>query len=192
MLKYTKKNPSEKKWYVLYTCPNSEKAAEVELNKNGYETYLPLKLTIKQWNDRKKNILSPLFPGYIFVFCEKEFLYFILESKKICSFVKFGKEAAKITQQEINNLRKLCENRINIEVNNKFQCGEIVRICNGPLQGLEGTIEQDFGLSRFSIYIKELGCTASILVSSEIIEYMTLFVTNTVNKQYRISILRNK
>ena len=50
-------------WYAVYTRPRSEKKALITLSEDGYEVYLPLKKTLRQWSDRKKWIEFPLIPS---------------------------------------------------------------------------------------------------------------------------------
>ena len=57
----------EKKWYVIYTRPRWEKKVASLLQAKAIEHYCPLNRVMKQWSDRKKIVLEPLFKGYIFV-----------------------------------------------------------------------------------------------------------------------------
>ena len=57
----------EKKWFVVYTKSRCEKKVADLLTKKGIENYCPLNRVQKQWSDRKKIILAPLFTSYVFV-----------------------------------------------------------------------------------------------------------------------------
>ena len=57
----------EKKWYVVYTRPRWEKKVSGILMSRGIEYYCPLNKVMKQWSDRKKIVLEPLFKGYVFI-----------------------------------------------------------------------------------------------------------------------------
>ena len=54
-------------WYALYTKPRWEKKVAKNLGDKGYIVYCPLNKVLRQWSDRKKIVLEPLFKGYIFV-----------------------------------------------------------------------------------------------------------------------------
>ena len=56
-----------KKWIAVYTKPRHEKTVEKELQKKGFEVYLPLLKQRRKWSDRKKWVEFPLFRSYIFV-----------------------------------------------------------------------------------------------------------------------------
>ncbi|HMJ47328.1 MAG TPA: transcription termination/antitermination NusG family protein, partial [Ferruginibacter sp.] len=55
-----------KKWYVVYTRPRWEKKVAATLDERGVENYCPLNRVNRQWSDRKKVVLEPLFKGYVF------------------------------------------------------------------------------------------------------------------------------
>ncbi|MEO6221006.1 MAG: transcription termination/antitermination NusG family protein, partial [Ginsengibacter sp.] len=54
---------SEKTWYVVYTRPRWEKKIAENLLRLGIEHYCPLNKVTRQWSDRKKKVLEPLFKG---------------------------------------------------------------------------------------------------------------------------------
>ena len=56
-----------RKWRVLYVRPRWEKKVEDQLTERNIENFLPLREEIRQWTDRKKRVIVPLFPGYLFV-----------------------------------------------------------------------------------------------------------------------------
>ena len=58
----------KKQWFVLYTRPGCERKVAELLEKKHVEVYCPLSKTNKQWSDRKKPALQPLFSSYVFVF----------------------------------------------------------------------------------------------------------------------------
>src|ERR1700759_2085013 len=56
-----------KNWYVVYTKPRWEKKVAKQLEQKKIEHYCPLNKVQRQWSDRKKIILEPLFSCYVFV-----------------------------------------------------------------------------------------------------------------------------
>ena len=152
------------KWYALYTNPRAEKKVAQELTYHGFENYLPLQTTFKQWSDRKKKVEIPLFNSYIFVKAEigKSF-YNILAIQGIVKFVKFGKEINPIREEQINQIKLLLSNFDDIEVNSEtIGLNEIVEVVAGPLKGFHGLIIENQGNKTFAIEIEQLGCFMKI------------------------------
>ena len=78
----------EKKWYAVYTKPKWEKKVAHLLLKKEIENYCPVKTSIKQWADRKKAIVEPLFPSYVFVRISKQEYVRVLETEGVVSYIK--------------------------------------------------------------------------------------------------------
>ena len=64
--------PKPNNWYAIYTRAKAEKKVYEQLERSGYEVYLPLTTTIKQWSDRKKKIKTPLISSYVFIKTEEK------------------------------------------------------------------------------------------------------------------------
>jgi len=58
-------------WVVVKTKKNNEKKADVNLSNQGFKTFLPKYRFHKKTLNKSKLILRPLFPGYIFVYVNK-------------------------------------------------------------------------------------------------------------------------
>jgi len=61
----------EKKWFVFYTKSRQEKKVNELLLKRGFEPFLPMQAIVRQWSDRKKKVVVPLFNSDIFVCVEE-------------------------------------------------------------------------------------------------------------------------
>jgi len=157
-------NPTLLKWYALYTKPRAEKKVASELIFRGFENFLPLQTTIKQWSDRKKKVEIPLFNSYIFVRIELEKYYYkILEIPGIVKFVKFGKEISPMRDEQIGQIKLLLSNFDDIEVNSEMiGLNEAVEVVAGPLKGFKGIIIENQGNKSFAIEIEQLGCFMKI------------------------------
>jgi len=55
----------EKKWFVFYTKSRQEKKVNELLLKRGFEPFLPMQAIVRQWSDRKKKVVLPLFNAYM-------------------------------------------------------------------------------------------------------------------------------
>ena len=60
-----------KNWFALYTKPRHEFKALEQLKEIEIETYLPTITVTKQWSDRKKKVIEPLFKSYIFIYSDE-------------------------------------------------------------------------------------------------------------------------
>jgi transcription antitermination factor NusG len=155
-----------KKWYVLYTNPRAEKKVAQTLSEKGYEVYLPLQTTLKQWSDRKKKVEEPLFKSYLFIYANHEQDHLgILQVQGVMKFVRIGKEIISVRQQQIDAIKLLLATGSDMEVSNaSYEIGDAVEIFAGPLKGLNGNIVKQLGTRNFSVSLEQLGTSLLITV----------------------------
>lgn len=73
-------------WYVLHTAPKLEHKLLRRLNAAGYTTYCPMQAIFVKWNGETKEVVTPLFPGCLFVAGDVAKMSSLLSSKK-ASFI---------------------------------------------------------------------------------------------------------
>ncbi|HOF14945.1 MAG TPA: transcription termination/antitermination NusG family protein, partial [Spirochaetota bacterium] len=64
-------------WYAVYVRSRHEFMVEAALAHKSLQTFLPAVERLRQWKDRKKKIMFPLFPGYLFVQCNGDAEHFL-------------------------------------------------------------------------------------------------------------------
>ena len=128
-------------WYVLKTRSRAEEKVAQRINSKGLHVYLPLQKTIRQWSDRKKKIEVPLIPGTLFVETDEKSLNLLYEVPGFHSILLFLGKPAIVRPDEINNLRLLLQDGVEIEKQDfeTFKKGESIEVIRGPLQGIIAT-----------------------------------------------------
>jgi transcriptional antiterminator RfaH len=151
-------------WYALYTSPRAEKKVDRELSLRGFESYLPLQVTLKQWSDRKKKVEVPLFNSYIFVRTDLEKNFFtILSIPGIVKFVKIGQEIPPLRDEQIDQIKLLLSNFTDIEITHeRIGLREFVEIIAGPLAGIRGITIESQGNKTFALEVEQLGCILKV------------------------------
>ena len=56
-----------RRWYVVHTQPQGESRAKANLERQGYEVYLPRCRKWRRHARRAEIVAAPLFPRYLFV-----------------------------------------------------------------------------------------------------------------------------
>ncbi len=147
-------------WHVIYVKSRWEKKVYESLKEICLDTFFPQIKTLKQWSDRKKVILKPLLPSYLFVNLNSptEF-HKALSVNGVCSYIRFGKEYARVTENEIEKMKLLVsdQNITGIEVNTELpKIGEVRKITTGPLSGLECEILKINSTNKIIVRIDSL------------------------------------
>ena len=164
-----------KKWYVLYTRPNAEKRACLDLQKIGFESYVPLQKELRHWKDRKRWLETPLFKSYVFIKSNNKDRERVFKVNGILRYVSFNGQPAKLKEEEIEKIKLLykSESKITIDFND-LEIKQDILICEGPLMGLRAKLANVKKHSKIQIYIEGLSCFASILLDTQKVKIQLL------------------
>ena len=149
----------------FYTYPKAEKHVCKLLAEAGFEVYLPLQEVVRQWHDRKKKFQLPLFPNYIFVKTDFRRIYEISKFSRIVRCVRFNNNPSGLKESEIELIKKIENNYNNIVVSNKLERGEKVTIEGGPLDGVQGIIEDYKDACKVIINIDSISYSLKVSLS---------------------------
>lgn len=127
-------------WYAIYTCPRHEKCVANQLEMRRLHGFLPVYRAVHRWKDRRKELDLALFPGYVFVHLALRDRLRVLEIPSVVSFVSFQGKPAPLPESEIEALRKGLNGCVRMEPHPYLQTGRRVRVCSGPVAGLEGIL----------------------------------------------------
>ena len=161
---------SEKFWFAIYTRPRWEKKIAGLLEQKGIEFYCPLRKVPRQWKDRKKTILEPVFKTYIFVKVSNEKKWELKQINGIVNFVYWLGKPAKIREDEIINVRKFLNEFEDVSVENlEVQENTNVKIRQGVLMNYRGIVVEIKG-NRAKIRINSMGMQLSAYFDKKNIE----------------------
>jgi transcription antitermination factor NusG len=131
----------EKKWYAVYTNPRCEKKVAELLTKKGITNYCPLNKVQKQWSDRKKIILEPLFTSYVFVRISIDEQLAVRQTNSILNFVYWLTKPAVIRNEEIETIKRFLNEFISVKLEKvNVNINDTVRILSGPFMEQEGYV----------------------------------------------------
>ncbi len=161
-------------WYVAYTRPRHEKRISELLTEAGITNFLPTTKVLSTWHDRKKYVIMPLFPSYIFVYLDSvEGFYEALRTNGVLYFVKQGKENSSISEDIINSMRFMTSFDSSIEVStNKFHAGQQIIIQQGVFTGLSCEVVEHSGKSNILVRVNLL--QRNILMNLETINLLAV------------------
>ena len=127
-------------WYALYTCPRHEKCVAQQIEQRNISCFLPLYRSVRRWKDRRKELELALFPGYVFVRLALQDRFRVLQLPSAVRLVSFSGQPAILPEAEIEGLRERLSRGGSVEPHPYLRVGRRVRVCGGPMQGLEGII----------------------------------------------------
>lgn len=149
----------ELRWYALHTRSRFEQVVYNGLRGKDIETFLPRVQVMSRRKDRRKKIMVPLLPGYVFVQAKLEpFVYWeIIKTVGVVRMISFKGRPVPANDQEIESLMILDGTDRTVENRSFMRKGDRVMIMDGPLKGLAG------------FYIKHKNKSEKVVVSIELL-----------------------
>jgi transcription antitermination factor NusG len=128
------------KWYAVYTCARHEKHVARQMELRSLRGFVPLYRATHQWKDRRKEIELALFPSYVFVHLLLKDRLRVLEIPGVVNIVSSHGKPAPLAEEEIERFRSGARGGVRLEPHPYLQAGRRVRLCRGPMVGLEGIL----------------------------------------------------
>ena len=154
-------NDNTSYWYAVYTRPRWEKKVASLLEDRGITNYCPLNKVNRQWSDRRKVVLEPLFKGYVFVQVSEANKWELLTVNGIVNYVYWLGKPATIRETEIDTIRRFLHEFEDIEVVEAgLQVNTTVRIKQGVLMNYKGILLQLNG-NKAKVRIESMGLQLS-------------------------------
>ena len=153
-------------WYAIWTRSRHEQVVREQLERKGYETFLPTLPKWSRWKDRKKKIDWPLFPGYCFARFDAVERLPILKCAGVVNIVSFNGEVAPIPEGEIDGIRRLVDSDLKYDSCPLIKEGMLVEVTHGPLKGVSGRLVRKGAHSRLILAVDLIGQAVSVEVDA--------------------------
>lgn len=159
--------PSTLSWYLVHTKPRQEDIALANLERQGYECYLP-QMCIERIRRRKAEVgTEPMFPRYLFVRLDSsdqgKSWSPIRSTLGVSQLVHFGARAAKVDDTLVDLLHQR-ERTLPTEV--MFHSGDSVIIADGPFAGIEAIYQTADAERRAFILLEILAKPVSMHIDA--------------------------
>jgi transcription antitermination factor NusG len=144
-------------WFVLFTRPLWEKKVQETITKFfGIEAWCPLKKVARRWSDRIKIIEEPYFRNYVFVHATEKERAVTLDATGVIECVRFLGKPARVSEQEINNIKDFIEGHSDVEVRG-IEPKDRVTFYNGAFVDQEAEVLRIEG-TKAVLTLKKLNC----------------------------------
>lgn len=162
-------SPDQLGWYVVSTKPNYEKQAEQNIGRSGVECFLPLLQEQKIIRRKARALISPLFPGYLFVRINLLQHYRIVNySRGVRKIVEFGSRPVEVESAVIDAIKtRMLEGSCCVQEHpQQLRSGQLVKIKEGLLAGIEAVFLREMpGDQRAMLLLHTLAMRARAVVN---------------------------
>ena len=141
-------NAEVARWYVAHTYSGYENKVKDTLERavenRGMqhlvqEVVVPMEEQIEIKDEKKKNTLKKVFPGYVLIkmILTEESWYIVRNVRGVTGFVGAGGKPVPLTDEEI---RSMGFEKMPVNIN--YEVGDTVQVASGPLEGFVGVVEE--------------------------------------------------
>ena len=129
-------------WCALYTKPHKEYVVRGRLTTQGVEVYLPEVRVVTKRRGRRDH--KPFFPHYLFARFDPdgELLAKLRWTPGLRRIVSAGGRPVSVPDEVVTALRRRLEDMGEMSETEPFRKGEVVRIIEGPFEGLEAVFDR--------------------------------------------------
>lgn len=146
-------------WYAIHTRSHFEQKVFDGLCGKSIETFCPKIQIMSRRKDRRKKILVPMLPGYIFVRfdMDPETYWHIIKTVGVVRMIGFEGKPTPANEEEIASLMILDGTDRTVHNRKYMKRGDRIMIMEGPLKGLVG------------FYLRHRGQNEKVVISIELL-----------------------
>ena len=157
-------------WYVVHTQPQNEKRAELNLQRQGFPTYLPCYLRSRRHARKTETVARPLFPRYLFVAVDmaRDRWRAIHSTFGVCQLVLAGNDPAPVPPGVIEAIRARegDDGFVTLGLPDGLVPGSQVRLVDSLFANYQGVIDRIADDRRIAVLLELLGREVRVFVSA--------------------------
>jgi transcription antitermination factor NusG len=156
------------KWWVAHTRARCEKAFAWDLLHHGIGYFLPLVERMTMSGGKRRHVLMPLFPSYVF-FCGSDAdRYRAMTTNRLCQTLDVCDQSSLI--EDLAAIEKALSNKAELDLYPFAVQGRRCRVRGGPFQGIEGVVVHRKAVARLVLEVSILGQGASLEIDADLLE----------------------
>jgi transcription termination/antitermination protein NusG len=159
---------SEMRWFVAHTRPRREKQLVRYCQREGFAATLPCYESAHKYRGKSVVFQKPLFPGYVFLQLLAAQVDAVRRNDHVAKLLDvFDQDTF---QEQLEDILLALESRMTVRLAPSIGQGMRVRIKSGPLQGVEGWVEQRFGMTTVLLRLDFISQAAAVKVEADHLE----------------------
>jgi transcriptional antiterminator RfaH len=155
-------------WYVVHTQVQGEGRADLNLRRQGFETYLPRYLRARRHARRTETVASPLFPRYLFVAMDvaRDRWRAVQSTFGVSNLVAVGGDPIQLPEGVVDEIRarESEQGLVRLGLPAGVEPGSPVRLIDGVFAEYKGVFERLADDRRVTVLLKLLGREVRVFV----------------------------
>ena len=155
-------------WFAVQSKPRQEQVAQEHLQRQDFETYLPMLSVRRQRRGQWQTVVEPLFPRYLFIQIDinQQSLAPVRSTRGVAQLVRFGHLLHAVPDSVIAYLKQQESAATATREDDAlpFKAGDQVRLLEGPFAGLTGVYTATTANERALLLVELLGRENELVV----------------------------
>ena len=161
-------------WFAFRTMHKREKVAAKRLERQGVETYVPLRVVVKHYKSKTVTSSIPLLSTYVLCRLTRAEYGRVLADPDVFEAVSFDGELGRVSDGEVAFLRAVLAegdaDAYQVQQATSLRPGERVAIVGGALAGTQGEVVRDRGKHNFVVRLRNLGVAVELVVADHLLQ----------------------
>lgn len=159
---------SDPRWWVAHTRPRREKKLVENCQRLSIAATLPCYDSVHKYRGKTVVFRKPLFPGYVFLELDPGQPDTIRQSEYVANLLDvFDQETFR---NQLHDILLALEANVGVRLAPAVGEGSRVRIRSGPLQGIEGWVEQRYGMTTVLLRLDFINQAAAVKLDADLLE----------------------
>jgi len=155
-------------WYVAHVRPRREKKLVEHCERHRYAATLPCFESPHKYRGKTVVFRKPLFPGYVFLQLEPGQKEVLRQNDHVANLLDvFDQETFR---RQLSDILLALKTTSGVRLAPAIGEGMRVRIKAGPLQGIEGWVEQRYGMATVLLRLDFISQAAAVKLDADLLE----------------------
>jgi transcriptional antiterminator RfaH len=155
-------------WFVAHTRPRREKKLQQFCAREGFLATLPCYRSVRKYRGKKVIFEKPLFPGYVFLQLLPTQRQPVFQSDHVANLLTVHDQPQFVRQ--LDGILQALESDREIHLAPEIGAGMRVKIKSGPLRGMEGWVEERYGMTTVLLRLDFIGQAAAVRMQADELE----------------------
>ena len=159
---------SDLEWFVAHVLPRREKKLQEYCQREKIRVTLPCYRSIRKYRGKTVTFEKPLFPGYVFLELFPDQRTKVIQNDHVANLLVVRDQALFIRQ--LGEILKALDTGLEVYLAPEIGAGKRVKIKFGPLRGLEGWVEERYGMTTVLLRLDFIGRAAAVKLQADDLE----------------------
>lgn len=159
---------SELLWFVAHTRPRREKKLVEHCRRQSIAATLPCYSSAHKYRGKTAVFQKPLFPGYVFLQMEPRHKDTVRQNDHVANLLAVFDQQT--FERQLQDILLALEAQVGVRLAPAIGQGMRVRIKTGPLQGIEGWVEERYGMSTVLLRLDFINQAAAVKIDADSLE----------------------